>query len=64
MLKRRQVSRYSHAWDNKDAGAWTELFVDDAVLQTYRAGEFVSEARSNAERLANAKQRHQMFAEI
>lgn len=57
------ISRYGHAWDNKDSEAWVALFTDDAILQNYGAGRLLSDRRTNADRLDRAKERHAMFAD-
>jgi 3-phenylpropionate/cinnamic acid dioxygenase small subunit len=54
---------YSHTWDNKDSEGWAALFTDTAILQTYSAGELVSELSSTAERLSTAESRLSIFAE-
>ena len=50
------ISRYSYAWDRKDAGGWVALFKDDAMLLVYRDGGLRSELRSNGERLTAARE--------
>lgn len=49
------ISRYSYAWDRKDADGWVALFTDNATLVVYRGGTLRSELRSNGARLAAAR---------
>jgi len=55
------ISRYSYAWDAKDAEAWAALFLDAAVLSAYNAGRLTGEFRSNQERLTYAHTRFHGF---
>jgi ketosteroid isomerase-like protein len=50
------ISRYSYAWDRKDADGWVALFANDATLMVYRGGVLQSAIRSNAERLKTARE--------
>ena len=57
------ISRYSYAWDAKDAEGWAALFLDDAVVSTYAAGRLTAETRSHQERLTGAYARFYQFTQ-
>ena len=52
------ISRYSHAWDSKDAEASIALFLEDATVSIYSAGNLTRTIRSSTELLAWAREVH------
>ena len=50
------ISRYSHTWDSKDAGGWSDLFVKDGIWANYFAGKKNKSLESGEERLAFAEE--------
>lgn len=56
------ISRYSYAWDGKDAKAWASLFTGDAIVQTYMAGNLVAESNSDEQRRIEAVKQLEAFA--
>jgi 3-phenylpropionate/cinnamic acid dioxygenase small subunit len=55
------ISRYSYAWDGKDADAFAALFDDDAVMSAYNAGTLGSTVRTSKQLHAGARARHDWF---
>ncbi len=69
------VAQYSYQWDSKDAEGFASLFTDDAVMERWASGEFISDSRlegrqailiyakeAHEGRLADRQTRHHMSA--
>lgn len=55
------ISRYGRTYDDREAGAWTALFTENATLSLYLLGKLVREINSNDERRSWAQSRFDTF---